>query len=76
MKRINSAITVLTLMLVLLSWGLGERKAVGAVTCQDLTGCCGAAGCSGPGTVTGCSIACAGGGSVTCATTNKDGNCH
>lgn len=75
MKKINSAITVLTLLLVFLSWGLMERKAAG-LTCQDLTGCCGAAGCSGPGTVNGCSIVCQGGGSVTCATTNKDGNCH
>ena len=66
MKKINAAIGVMTLVLVLLSWGVLERRAL-ALTCQDLTGCCGAAGCSGPGQVEGCPITCAGGGSANCA---------
>jgi hypothetical protein len=66
MKKINTAIAVMSLLFVFLVWGAVERKAV-ALTCQDLSECCGAAGCSGPGTVSGCSIVCAGGGSVTCA---------
>jgi len=76
MKKINLAITALTLLLVFLSSSTVERKAVGQITCQSLSACCGAAGCSGPGEVTNCSIVCAGGGSVTCATHNKSGRCQ
>lgn len=74
MKKLDFGIGVLTLLLVCLSWGVIERKAV-ALTCLDLSGCCGAAGCSGPGTVNGCSIECAGGGSVKCAVVGSDGKC-
>jgi len=74
MRKLDFGIGVLTLLLVFLSWGVVERKA-DALTCQDLTGCCGAAGCSGPGAVNGCSIECAGGGSVTCAVKGADGKC-
>lgn len=74
MKKTNLAIGLMALLLTLLSWGVVERKAA-ALSCQDLTPCCGAAGCSGPGIVNGCSIECAGGGSVKCAEKGADGKC-
>jgi hypothetical protein len=37
-----------------------------AIYCNDLRCCTGNAGCSGDGSVTGCSIKCAGGGTVNC----------
>ena len=74
MKKLNLAIAAMALLLVFLSAQAGGVGVDAAVTCQDLTGCCGAAGCSGPGQVTGCSINCAGGGAITCPEV-KNGKC-
>jgi hypothetical protein len=76
MKRINFAIGVMTLLFVFLLGNVGAQRvsADPALNCLDLSGCCGAAGCSGPGQVNGCGITCAGGGSVTCETV-KNGKC-
>lgn len=74
MKKINLAIVALTLLLAFLSHTAMEVGAVAQLKCIDLTGCCGAAGCEGPGTATGCSISCAGGGSASCCS-NASGQC-
>jgi hypothetical protein len=73
MKKINLAIAAMTLLLAFLSYTLLEVRAA-AITCQDLSGCCGAASCQGPGTPNGCNIACAGGGSALCCS-NASGKC-
>ena len=78
MKKMNLAIAVMTLLLVLLSsYTLGRRVAAqdegfvlegDSINCQNIGGnCCGAAGCTGPGTPNGCGGTCTGGGSFTCA---------
>jgi hypothetical protein len=78
MKKINLAIAVITLLLVLLSsYTLGGRVVAqdegfvlegNSINCQNIGGnCCGAAGCTGPGTPNGCGGTCSGGGSFTCA---------
>lgn len=76
MKKINFAIGVMALLFVFLLANAGAQRvsADPALTCLDLTGCCGGAGCSGPGQVTNCNIACAGGGNVTCEVI-KNGKC-
>jgi hypothetical protein len=75
MKKINVAILALTLLLGFLSYTVMEVKGEAQITCHSLTGCCGAAGCEGPGTPSGCSIECAGGGSVACCS-NTSGKCR
>lgn len=78
MKKMNLAIAVMTLLLVLLSsYTLGRRVVAqdegfvlegDSINCQNIGGnCCGAAGCTGPGTPNGCGGTCTGGGSFTCA---------
>ena len=87
MKKINLGIAVTTLLLVFLSSytlairavaqdGGGDGGGGGdVVNCQNIGGnCCGAGGCTGPGTVSGCGGTCSGGGSFTCATV-KNGRC-
>jgi hypothetical protein len=77
MKRINFAIGVMALLFVFLLGNVAARRVsadTGPLACLDLTGCCGAAGCSGPGQVNGCGIVCAGGGSITCEVV-KNGKC-
>lgn len=74
LKKINMAIVALTLLLAFLSYTAAEVSAVAQLKCNDLSSCCGAAGCEGPGTNTGCSISCQGGGSVTCCS-NASGQC-
>lgn len=73
MKRINWAILAMSLLLGLQSFMMIDvRVTAQQLTCQDLTACCGAAQCDGPGTPSGCSLSCAGGGTVTCC--GKVGN--
>jgi hypothetical protein len=77
MKKLNLTIAVMTLLLFCLSSQILSRRVIAqgegqviegdALTCQSLSGCCGAAGCSEPGTPNGCAATCAGGGSITCA---------
>ena len=77
MKKINLAIAVMALLLLGLSSQMLGRRVIAqdegfviegdALTCQSLSGCCGAAGCSGPGNPNGCEATCAGGGSIKCA---------
>ncbi len=74
MKRINLAILAMGLLLVFQSYMMTEVKVSAELTCQDLSTCCGAAQCEGPGTPSGCSISCQGGGQVTCCS-NKSGRC-
>ncbi len=77
MKKINFAILALALLTTFLAYTVTETK-VGAqdsVSCRSLSGCCGAAGCAGPGRPSGCSIECDGGGSVTCCS-NTSGKCR
>jgi hypothetical protein len=73
-KKLNVAIATLTLLLTFLSYTSMEVRAVAQLKCNDLSSCCGAAGCEGPGTATGCNIACQGGGSITCCS-NASGQC-
>ena len=72
MKKLNLAIMALGFVLAFQSYTLMETKAGADINCQDLSACCGAAGCEGPGTPSGCSLSCAGGGSVACC--SKVGN--
>ncbi len=72
MKKINFAILALGVLLAFQSHNLMETKVAAELSCQDVSTCCGAAGCQGPGTATGCSITCTGGGTVTCC--SKVGN--
>jgi hypothetical protein len=74
MRKINVVIVALMLMLAFLSYTALEVRAVAQITCHSLTGCCGAAGCSGPGRVNGCAIECQGGGTVACCS-NASGKC-
>jgi len=74
MKKINVAIVAMALLLAFLSYTVMEVRAVAGITCQDLSGCCGASACQGPGTPSGCNIACQGGGSATCCS-NASGSC-
>ncbi|HMH45009.1 MAG TPA: hypothetical protein VK557_16085 [Pyrinomonadaceae bacterium] len=84
MKKINLGIAVMTLLLVFLSSYTLAMRAVAqddfgeggdVVNCQNIGGnCCGAGGCLGPGTVSGCGGSCSGGGSFTCAVV-KNGRC-
>ena len=73
MKKINLAIVVLTLLLAFLSHTLMEVRATAQLRCNDLAGCCGAAGCDGPGTASNCGITCQGG-SVSCCS-SASGSC-
>ena len=70
MKKINLLIGALLLSLAALSYTALVGSAVKAeaqnLTCIDMSNCCGSAGCNTPGTVSGCSLTCDGGGSVTC----------
>ena len=75
MKRINLAILAMSLLLGVQSYMTNDVKVTAQqLTCQDLTTCCGAAECEGPGTPSGCSISCQGGGQVACCS-NKSGRC-
>lgn len=71
MKKINMLIAGLMLSLVILT-GVAMEQNVSAnlpggnLGCQELTGCKNNLSCGGPGTPNGCTIACEGGGSVTC----------
>ena len=75
MKKLNLAIVALTLLLTFLCHNALEVRVAADLTCRDLAGCCGAAGCSGPGTATNCGISCQGGGSVSCCS-NATGTCR
>ncbi len=67
MKKVNLAIALMTILLAFLSSNmLATRVTADALTCQSMAGCCGAAGCQGPGSPNGCAATCAGGGSITC----------
>jgi hypothetical protein len=75
MRKINVAIVALMLLLAFLSYTSIEVKvAADTITCRSLTGCCGAAGCDGPGRVNGCAIECQGGGAIACCS-NASGKC-
>lgn len=75
MRRINLAILAMGLLLVFQSYlMIGVKVTAQQLTCQDISTCCGAAQCEGPGTPSGCSLSCAGGGSVACCS-NKSGRC-
>jgi hypothetical protein len=76
MKKLKLAIALMTLLLAFLSSSLLATRVNSqtALTCQTLSGCCGAAGCQGPGTPNGCAATCAGGGSITCEVV-KNGKC-
>jgi hypothetical protein len=78
MKKIDFAISVMTLLLLVVSSGLIESRVRGSIlACTDIEGCCGNEVCNGPGTVNGCSITCEGGGVITCnGKKNKDGSCQ
>lgn len=76
--KLNLLIAVMTLLLLALSSQTLGRRVIAqgegmgietgdALTCLSLSGCCGAAGCSGAGTPNGCAASCVGGGSITCA---------
>jgi hypothetical protein len=73
-KKINVAILAMTLLLAFLSYTALEGRVAAQITCQSLAGCCGAASCQGPGTPSGCNIACQGGGSALCCS-NRSGKC-
>jgi hypothetical protein len=76
MKRTNSIILALALLFVsLFSLAVEKNTMADGLHCQSVTGCCGAAGCDGPGSVNGCKINCARGGDITCATKGPDGKC-
>lgn len=74
MKRIDLGIFAMALLLAFLSYTAVESRVGAQLTCLSLANCCGAAGCAGPGTPSGCSIECAGGGSVVCCS-NASGRC-
>lgn len=75
MKKIDFALAAMILMLAVLSSNLlAPRITAQSLTCLTLSNCCGAAGCSGPGTPNGCAATCSGGGSITCETV-KNGKC-
>ena len=74
-KKIDFALAVLVLLLSLLSSTMLTERRVkaddfiieGDLACSTITGCCGSATCGGPGSVNGCTLTCAGGGTITCA---------
>jgi len=75
MRKINSVLGLMALLLVLLSSLTLGKKALAqdegivlesSLACRDVSGCCGSAVCNGPGTSSYCTITCAGGGSITC----------
>lgn len=72
MKKLNLAIMALGVLLAFQSYTLMETRAGAEMSCQDLSTCCGAASCQGPGTPSGCSLSCVGGGQITCC--SKVGN--
>lgn len=81
MKKIDFALAIMVLLLSLLSSAmLIERKVIAQeggigvegdnnLTCISLSGqnCCGSANCGGPGSASGCTLTCSGGGTITCA---------
>jgi hypothetical protein len=75
MKKFNAVVLAMGLLLAFLTYAALEVRVTAQITCQSLSGCCGAAGCSGPGTPTGCTIACQGGGSAICCS-NASGTCQ
>lgn len=77
MKKIDFAISFLALLLLVVSSSLWAPRVAGSdLQCTDLSECCGAASCGGPGQVNGCSLTCTGGGSIACDRKGKDGLCH
>lgn len=77
MKKIDFAISLMTLLLVVLSSSLVPPRVSGSnLACPDLQDCCGSANCNGPGSVNGCTLTCTGGGTITCDKKGKDGLCH
>lgn len=85
MKKIDLASAVMALLLIFLgSQMMGSRVKAdddgmviegGALTCTGISGCCGSAACQGPGTASGCTASCAGGGSITCTAKPANGPC-
>ena len=71
MKKINLLTGALLLSLCALSYaalvGSAVRASAQNLTCLDLSNCCGAAECSSPGSVSGCTLTCDGGGTIICA---------
>jgi hypothetical protein len=80
MKKIDLALTAMTLLLMLLSstmliegrviaQGGGGGIEIDNLTCNSLNGnsCCGSANCGGPGAASGCTLNCTGGGTITCS---------
>ena len=77
MKKIDFAIGILTVLLLVFSTGLVERQVRGAnLECSSVSGCCGSANCGGPGSVSGCTLTCTGGGTISCARQDKSGICQ
>ena len=76
MKKIDFAIALMSLLLLVLSSTLVERRVTGAnLECSSVNDCCGSANCGGPGSVNGCTLTCTGGGTITCERKNKQGLC-
>lgn len=61
MKKIDFAISLLTLLLLVVSSGLLAPRVFANLECTDLSECCGNANCGGPGQVNGCTLTCTGG---------------
>jgi hypothetical protein len=66
MKKSRFFIGVLSLSLTVLMSIAFATSSSASLFCSDLRNCSGQAGCSGAGSVSGCTITCTDGSSVTC----------
>lgn len=75
MKKTTSLIMVLLFSVLMLAGEAINASAEAALCCNDLTNCCNDECCSGPGTPSGCSVACQDETNIECPKKNKGGTC-
>lgn len=66
MRKLWMTVNALLLLLFLLFESFLMKSARADIHCSDLASCSGAAGCAGPGSVSGCTITCDEGGQIRC----------